>query len=214
MTDKYLNDESKGFQFDLDIGELYLDSAKIDIAPNNYFYKNEPTSAEFAGVHAFQTAFDHPTSDTPVPLTKERNYTRSKWILEEVIESIFASSGSEEDFLDQVDALKADLDVVAFETLKKNPNVELPHSNFEKIVGQVDGLVDAMYFVLGSFVELGVNPKSVFDIVQQANMAKLGSDGNPIIRESDGKIMKPENWERDHAPEPRIREEIERQMNR
>jgi hypothetical protein len=41
-------------------------------------------------------------------------------------------------------------------------------------------------------------------------MAKLGADGKPIIRESDGKIMKPEGWE---PPEAKLEVEIKRQIN-
>lgn len=188
--------------------ELRINADKIDLK-GKPFYKGELTSEEFSGVHAFHTVFNHPVSEAPAPLTKERNYTRSKWILEEVIETVFATSDSEEDFLSQVNALKTELGVVSVETLEKNPDTKLPLSDFEKIVGQVDGLVDAMYFILGSFVELGINPRQVFNIVQDANMAKLGENGEPIIRESDGKIQKPENWE---PPEPKIREEIKRQM--
>jgi predicted HAD superfamily Cof-like phosphohydrolase len=48
----------------------------------------------------------------------------------------------------------------------------------------------------------------LFDIVQAANMAKLGPDGKPIIRPEDGKIMKPEGWE---PPEEKLEAEIKRQ---
>lgn len=168
------------------------------------------TSHEYEEVKKFHKAFNHPVSNTPTPISKERNYVRSKWILEEVIETVFALSDSPDDFLSQIEKMKQDLNVVAQETLGKNEDVELPLTNFEKIVGLADGLVDANYFINGSFAEAGVNPRALFDIVQNANMSKLDKDGNPIIRESDGKIMKPENWE---APEPKIRKEIQHQVS-
>lgn len=42
---------------------------------------------------------------------------------------------------------------------------------------QVAELTDLLYFVLGTFAELGVDPEMPFTIVHQANMAKLWSDG-------------------------------------
>lgn len=79
------------------------------------------------------------------------------------------------------------------------------------IVGQVDAVIDGIYFLLGTLVEMGVKPNRLFDIVQNANMGKLFPDGKPQYR-ADGKIKKPDNWERDFAPESRIKAEIERQI--
>lgn len=173
---------------------------------------NTRQSAEFLSVKEFQKAFDHPVSEKPHPLTKERVYDRSKWTVEEVIETIYATSEDNDDFMEQMSKMSQDVMHMAQETIDKNNGDNPPQSELDKIVGQVDGLVDALYFVNGSFVELGVNPAPIFDIVQQANMAKLGEDGKPIIRESDGKIMKPDDWEELHAPEPKIYKEIKRQM--
>lgn len=58
---------------------------------------------------------------------------------------------------------------------------------------QADAMIDLIYFALGGLVELGVRPARLFDIVHQANMAKLWPDGRPRFRE-DGKIIKPSNW--------------------
>ena len=79
----------------------------------------------------------------------------------------------------------------------------------DNVIDQADALVDALYFILGTAVEIGVDLEPVFDIVQGANMSKLWADGKPHYRESDGKVAKPEGWE---APEPQIQAEIERQM--
>lgn len=70
---------------------------------------------------------------------------------------------------------------------------------------QADAMIDLIYFALGTLVEIGVPPEEMFNIVQEANMAKLWPDGKPRHRE-DGKIIKPEGWE---APEPKLKAYID-----
>jgi len=84
-----------------------------------------------------------------------------------------------------------------------------PETDVERLVGQGDALTDALYFIMGSFVEIGLDPAPLFEIVQRANMAKLGPDGKPIFRESDQKVMKPEGWQ---PPEPQLEAEVRRQI--
>lgn len=76
-----------------------------------------------------------------------------------------------------------------------------------QLVDQVDAIIDAMYFCLGTLVEMGVPPQAFFDLVQAANMAKLWEDGQPRFRDGDGKVIKPDGWE---APEGKIAKELER----
>ena len=57
----------------------------------------------------------------------------------------------------------------------------------------LDGLVDLVYFALGTAVAYGVDFDEAWRRVHAANMAKLGPDGRPIYR-SDGKVTKPEGW--------------------
>lgn len=71
-----------------------------------------------------------------------------------------------------------------------------------------DGIGDVIYIALGTAVEAGIEMGPILEIIQNANMAKLGADGKPIYRESDGKVMKPEGWQ---APEPQIIAELGRQ---
>lgn len=79
----------------------------------------------------------------------------------------------------------------------------------ETLVDQVDAALDKLYFALGDLVELGVDPSPLFDIVQAANMAKLGPDGKPIPHATiPGKVAKPPGWQ---SPEPWIEAEVERQ---
>lgn len=61
------------------------------------------------------------------------------------------------------------------------------------IVDQADALADALYFLLGTADDMGIDLEPIFDIVHKCNMNKLGPDGKPIHRE-DGKILKPEGW--------------------
>jgi len=75
------------------------------------------------------------------------------------------------------------------------------------IAEQADAMVDAMYYMYDTATRMGVNLDKVFNVVQEANMAKRGPNGKFIIRPSDNKIIKPDDWR-----EPNIREEIERQI--
>lgn len=64
----------------------------------------------------------------------------------------------------------------------------------ETAVDQADALADLIYFALGTFVAMGIDPENIFEAVHDANMRKLWPDGKPRWRESDGKVMKPEGW--------------------
>jgi len=64
----------------------------------------------------------------------------------------------------------------------------------EDIVAQSDGLIDLIYFALGTLVEMGVPPQKIFEIVHNANMSKLWEDGKPRYNK-DGKTMKPPTWQ-------------------
>lgn len=76
------------------------------------------------------------------------------------------------------------------------------------IEDQADAMIDTIYLALGTLVEMGIKPESLFQIVHEANMNKLWPDGKPRYRKSDGKVIKPPDWK---DPQPRIREEIKRQ---
>lgn len=84
----------------------------------------------------------------------------------------------------------------------------------ETLEDQCDALIDLMYFIYGTFVEMGVRPFNLFKIVNEANMGKLWEDGKPRYREEDNKVIKPPYWKEKYAPEPRIKEEIERQKRK
>ena len=71
---------------------------------------------------------------------------------------------------------------------------------------QSDALVDAIYYLMDCGVKSGVNLDPLFQIVQNANMAKFA---NGVIKSSEGKVLKPRDWK---DPEPELIQEIERQL--
>ena len=76
----------------------------------------------------------------------------------------------------------------------------------QDIVEQADAMIDTIYFALGTLVEMGVKPGVLFEIVQEANMSKLFSDGKPHYNEM-GKVIKPSEWQ---DPYPKLELAIKR----
>jgi len=76
----------------------------------------------------------------------------------------------------------------------------------DNIYDQADAMIDLMYFALGTLAAMGVKPKELFDIVHGANMKKIWDDGAVRRRESDGKVVKPPEWE---DPFPKIKDAID-----
>lgn len=73
---------------------------------------------------------------------------------------------------------------------------------------EVDAMIDELYFVLGTLVEMGVEPGPIFDIVQHANMSKVWPDGQ-VHKNETGKTIKPPHWQ---DPFDKIKAEICRQQ--
>ena len=78
----------------------------------------------------------------------------------------------------------------------------------DDLVAQSDALIDLIYFALGTFVEMGVDPSSLFDAVHQANMDKLW-DGEPKYNPENGKTLKPPGWV---GPEEHLKALIDAQI--
>lgn len=152
----------------------------------------------------FHKVFGHQVSSSPIELTREQVIIRAKFIMEELVElTATVVENSSEHFALNDQLIKAIADAEA-KQMKEG------FGKTNRLVAQSDALTDINYFVQGTFTMMGVNPQPLFDIVQAANMAKLGADGKPIYRESDGKIMKPEGWQ---PPEPKLAAEIENQID-
>ncbi len=60
------------------------------------------------------------------------------------------------------------------------------------MVETLDALIDLQYVLDGAFLSFGMHAlkEDAFNEVHSSNMSKLGEDGKPIRRESDGKVMK------------------------
>ena len=150
----------------------------------------------------FHEVFGHKVSKTPTALSREEVITRAQFIMEELVELTATVAENSTDHFNINNKLIQAL------TDAETKQTKVGYGSTNLIVAQADALTDINYFVQGTFTMMGVEPQPLFDIVQEANMAKLGADGKPIYRESDGKIMKPEGWE---APEPKLEAEIENQ---
>jgi predicted HAD superfamily Cof-like phosphohydrolase len=64
-------------------------------------------------------------------------------------------------------------------------------------VEALDGIVDCMYILIGTAIELGIDHliPAAFAEVHRSNMTKLDAKGNPVFR-ADGKITKSELYEK------------------
>lgn len=58
------------------------------------------------------------------------------------------------------------------------------------IIGVADALGDLLYVVIGAALEYGIPLDEVVDEIHRSNMSKLDENGQPIYRESDGKVLK------------------------
>lgn len=192
------------------------DGAELDVLFASAALFNDVEYTEnksFNAVRDFHQAFNHPSPDEPTAIPVETAIKRASWTMEELVEFLHASvGGNPEEFSKALTEFGNAFNEAVEKQLKEGEYTD--KSDKEILVRQVDALTDISYFNYGSFVVAGVNPQPFFDIVQAANMGKLDREtGKPIIRESDGKIMKPDYWEAEFAPEPKLRAELAKQMD-
>ena len=162
-------------------------------------------TSPYKQVKEFHDHFDPNIHNSVSALSKEVAEYRSGFKLEEILEFLYAANnGDKDNFRSSVAYLKETLDTEAEKLIEKDKQVE-------PLVDEVDALIDLLYFTYGSFVMMNVDPTQVFNIVHEANMGKLFPDGKPRYHEVTGKVLKPDNWEADFAPEKRIKDEIEKQ---
>lgn len=162
----------------------------------------------YNSVVAFHKAFNHPVAQIPTVIEPELAIKRAIWTGEELIEFIHASvAGDGIAFNEALGVFIKGIDAA----IQKQMQVG-PIAPEDVLVAQIDALTDISYFNYGSFAVAGVDPQPPFDIVQEANMGKLWEDGKPRYREGDKKILKPDGWEENFAPERRLKEEIARQL--
>lgn len=69
----------------------------------------------------------------------------------------------------------------------------------DALVEIADGIIDAIYVLVGTGLELGLPMQALWDEVQRSNMAKAveqTTDGSfKVKKRADGKVLKPEGWE-------------------
>ena len=159
----------------------------------------------FNKVKEFHSVMDESTQEEPIAWSPQDARYRAGFKLEELVEFLRAASNSEEDFDSSVAYLHQALDKAA-DKVRSKSQAEV------SLVGQVDALIDTLYFTYGSFVLMGVDPEQLFDIVHRANMGKIFPDGKAHFDPVTHKILKPDDWEEKYAPEGAIKEELERQI--
>lgn len=161
----------------------------------------------FEKTEAFHRKFDNRRPAFPTEFSAKQASDRAGFKVEELVEFLYGASGKDKEvFKELVTNLKMAVDQAETKVLNKQKEVVDP------LVEQVDALVDLLYFTYGSFSLLGVDPTEIFSIVHEANMGKLFPDGKPHYHPVTHKVLKPENWEADFAPEPKIKAELERQQ--
>ena len=172
-----------------------LASEKVFVSRDYHFNK----------VKAFHHMMDERTQEEPKAWDLQGATHRADFKIEELVEFVRASSNSDEDFQAAVAEMHQALDKAATKVSKNIPAKQ-------DLIGQVDALIDTLYFTYGSFVLMGVDPERIFEIVHQANMGKVFPDGKAHFDPVTHKILKPDDWEEKYAPEPAIKKEIERQI--
>ncbi|WP_239740400.1 NTP pyrophosphohydrolase [Mammaliicoccus sp. P-M59] len=182
----------------------------LDLRPYNKPQEKFKSYNPYRDVKEFHKAFNHPVAEVPTAITSERAQQRADYLVEELVEFLWASVAGDEI---ETEVLVNELTRNAYKAMNKC----FSKGTFPKeeiLLHQTDALNDVSYINYGSIVETGVNPKPIFDIIQNANMNKLGADGKPILHPETNKIMKPEGWEEKYQPEPLIKAEIERQIEK
>lgn len=160
----------------------------------------------FEMAEAFHRIFDNDRPNEPTAFSQEHVQNRVGFKIEELVELLYASSiQGTDDFDEAIAAMHQAIDQARAKILSKDHAVE------DVLVEQVDALTDLLYFTYGSFSLLGVDPQPILEIVHQANMGKLFPDGKPHYDPVTHKVLKPENWASDYAPEEKIKAEIQRQ---
>ena len=77
---------------------------------------------------------------------------------------------------------------------------ELNREGYEALVNgdpeaYLDALVDTLYFIYGTAIELNWDIDTAFNRVHRANMAKRDPVTGTVSYRSDGKVQKPDGWQ-------------------
>ncbi|QYG30118.1 NTP pyrophosphohydrolase [Mammaliicoccus sciuri] len=181
----------------------------VDLRPYNKPQEKSKSYNPYRDVKEFHKAFSHPVAEVPTAISSDRAQQRADYLVEELVEFLWASVAGDEI---ETEAMINELVRNTYKAMNKC----FAKGSFPKeeiLLHQTDALNDINYINYGSIVETGVNPKQIFEIIQNANMNKLDPvTKKPILHPETNKIMKPEGWEEKYQPEPLIKKEIERQI--
>lgn len=161
----------------------------------------------FNKVKTFHQLMDGYSQELPTAYEPETANHRADFKVEELVEFLYATAQNDPATFElAVRELHLAIDKAA----KKVQQKPAP----DPLLGQVDALTDLLYFTYGSFALMGVDPKPIFDTVHRANMGKIFPDGKAHFDPITHKLLKPDNWEKEHAPEPAIKRELNRQLQK
>ena len=207
-TIEKINDEIGSVVVKNEEGIVHISKVSNLVKLDKDSYSNGEELTDYEQVLGFHSAFNHPVALTPEAIETTRGLNRTIWTGEELVEFIHACSKDKEQFAklyyDFLEGLK--------KAYMKSLDSEFIQDEEERIVAQVDALTDASYFLNGTFVEIGINPKKPFQIVHQSNMSKLFTENGVKVAKyrEDGKVLKSPEF---FAPEDKLKEEVVRQIN-
>lgn len=137
----------------------------------------------FRRVQEFHEVFGHPVATSPQLLAPELLESRIAFIWEE--------------FREYCEATLPGIEMTLAETFILNKihcAIERGLYRNGDVIEAADALTDIQYFTYGAMVCHGFDGDAALKEVHRSNMSKLGSDGKPIYRDSDGKILKGPNY--------------------
>jgi predicted HAD superfamily Cof-like phosphohydrolase len=141
-------------------------------------------------VSEFHRAFGVAIVDKPAVPDAKTVRLRAKLITEECLEMLESLFGRQR----AIDIVRDKItEIIDFAEPDCDGGVKDILLDTVNIVGFADALADIDYVVEGSRLAFGIDGLPVAAEVHRSNMAKLGPDGKPIVRE-DGKRLKPEGW--------------------
>ena len=120
----------------------------------------------FNKVKDFHRLMDGKTQEIPKAFSPTEASFRADFKVEEIVEFLYASAdGNQEKFTELVNNLHQAVDKAA-------NKVTLKEHNEDSLTGQVDAMIDLLYFTYGSLVLSGIDPYEIFNAVHRANMGK------------------------------------------
>lgn len=169
----------------------------------------EEIANPYRKTYEFHQIFNPKIPQQPQAFSAKEVSFRAGFKGEELVELLYASADNDLALFEELVAdLHQDIDKAKEKILHKDKPVT------DVLVEEADALVDLLYFTYGSFVLMGIEPTKLFEIVHQANMGKIFPDGQPHYHPVTNKVLKPDNWEAEYAPERKLQAEILRQMKK